>query len=37
MINMVKKVIDTAAKTVRDAGKTAFKKVVQKTVESTGI
>ena len=37
VINMVKKVIDTAAKTVRDAGKTAFKKVVQKTVESTGI
>ena len=32
-----KKLIDTAAKTERDAGKTAFKKVVQKTVEATGI
>ena len=36
MINLVKKIIDTATKTGIDAAKTAPKRVVQKTAEATG-
>ena len=36
IINMVKKLIDTATKTGIDAGKTASKRVVQKTAEAKG-
>ena len=36
VINMVKKLIDTATKTVTDAAKTAPKRVVQKTAYLTG-
>ena len=35
-INMVKKLMDTAAKTGMDAAKTAPVKIVQKTAEATG-
>ena len=35
-INMVKKLMDTAAKTGMDATKTASKRVAQKTAEATG-
>ena len=34
--NMVKKLMDNATKTGINATKTAFKRVVQKTVEATG-
>ena len=36
MINVVKKLKDTATKTGIDAAKTASKRVVQKTTEATG-
>ena len=36
VINIEKKLIDTATKTGIDAAKTASKRVVQKTVEATG-
>ena len=36
VINMVKKLMDTATKTRIDAVKTASKRVVQKTAEATG-
>ena len=36
MINLVKKLIDTAMKTGIDAGKTTSKRVVQETAEATG-
>ena len=36
LINMVKKLMDTAIKTGIDAAKTASKRVVQKTAEATG-
>ena len=36
MINLVKKLIDTATKTGIDAGKTTSKRVVQETAEATG-
>ena len=36
VINMVKKLMDTATKTGVDAAKTASKRVVQKTAEATG-
>ena len=36
VINMEKKLIDTATKTGIDAAKTASKRVVQKTAEATG-
>ena len=35
-INMIKKLMDTARKSGIDAGKTASKRVVQKTAEATG-
>ena len=36
VINLVKKLIDTATKTGIDAGKTTSKRVVQKTTEAAG-
>ena len=36
VINLVKKLIDTATKTGIDAGKTTSKRVVQKTTEASG-
>ena len=36
VINLVKKLIDTATKTGIDAGKTTSKRVVQKTAEAAG-
>ena len=36
VINMVKKLMDTATKTGIDAAKTTSKRVVQKTAEATG-
>ena len=36
VINMVKKLIDTATKTGIDEAKTSSKRVVQKTAEATG-
>ena len=36
MINLVKKLIDTATKTGIDGAKTSSKRVVQKTAEATG-
>ena len=36
VINMVKKLMDNATKTGINATKTAFKRVIQKTVEATG-
>ena len=36
VINMVKKIMDTATKTGIDAAKTASKRVVQKRAEATG-
>ena len=37
LINMVKKIMDTAAKTGIDAAKTASKKVIKKTAEATDL
>ena len=36
VINMIKKLMDTATKTGIDAAKTTSKRVVQKTAEATG-
>ena len=37
LINMVKKIMDTATKTGIDAAKTASKKVIKKTAEATDL